>query len=348
MITADPNRIANQAMNMFIEMLEKGRDRVGVVAYAGTITVSRELSILCEEEINYLHNLITNLEYASWTDHPLGLLEAIHILNEGTTEGRQPIIIFLTDGNLNPSGVYRTIADAEYDKMQVISLAQIYEIPIHTIGLNYDSRLDHRYIDIVAAQTGGISFETTTAEELPDILREIFSLMVYMYALPEYPTKAESEPTQPALAEAEYTPIEILEEIQRRRPWMYVIISAILLAFMLFALIKRTKRVFTGRLEITLKPYPIQRYNLIEYGHYVTLQTLIKKEISPVLSKIIITPSLHAPSHLPQLLIKCKNPTVKFTKDFIEQDATKGLTINANTEISILVEDEQIHIKYLI
>jgi len=348
MITADPDRIANKAMNMFIDKLEVGRDQVGIVAYAGHVTHSRDLAMLCNEEVIYLHELISNLEYASWTDHPLGLLEAIRIIYEGTDYGRQPIIIFLTDGNLNVSPhVTRTTTQAEDDKILVIELAQERNIPIYSIGLNFDGQLDRKYIEIVAEETGGLSFETANAEDLPEILAKIFSLMISQLPpepLPLLPLLSQEEPPY-IPQEPVYIPLE--ETAQPRRTWIFASVAAALFMVTLLAFRRKPKRVFTGRLAIEAMSCPTQYRNLIEYGSRVTLQQLLGKQC-PFLASIVLIPSPYTPSHLPQLLIKCKNANVKFTKNFMEQNVQRGIAVGSGTEVTANLGTEQIRLRYVV
>jgi len=356
MITADPDRIANKAMNMFIDMLEDGRDKVGIVAYAGHITYSRGLTLLCEEETPRLQNSITNLEYASWTDHPLGLLEAICILYEETFEERQQMIIFLTDGNLNvnPWGT-RTTAEAEYDSALAVSLAQERDIPIYSIGLNFDGQLDRRYTEIVAYETGGLAFETSNAEDLPDIINAIFAVMMTKIQYVEEPEEDEKEEPleEPelilAIEEPPYIPYEPLEK--SRRIWLFAVAIIVAAALLLLAIFRKPRRVFTGRLAIEVieknnrYAQPLQYKNLIEYGRYTTLQRLIGNEIDAVFDKVEIIPSPTAPSYLPQLLITCKNSRISFTQNFMEQDAAKGIAISPGTEVTATLDAGEMHVR---
>jgi len=366
MITADPNRIANEAMNMFIEKLELGRDQVGLVVYAGLVTYSREMVLLCEESLACLQDTIYKLEYASWTDHSLGLLEAIQIMYDGHTENRQPIIIFLTDGNLNvnPYGA-RTTAQSEYDKAVAINLAQQNNFPIYSIGLNVDGRLDKRYIEIIANETGGLAFETAHAEDLAYILDTIFSIMVTIPPMVEEPPYMPYEmlPILPVTVDVTYEELSYIQQELAEEPiehtihnhlWPLTITLAVILALLAFIIFRKPKRVFTGRLVIKVvdnltrqADLPIHR-NLIEYGSKTTLQRLLGREINPMFNNVTLVPSPHAPSHLPQLMIKCRRK-IKFTKDFMEQDAFAGLTLNAGTEVNISLEGEpkEVTLRYL-
>jgi len=362
MITADPNRIANTAMNMFIDKLTPGRDKVGVVAYAGRVTYSRELTMLCEDEIMYLHNVIYGLEYASWTDHPLGLHEAIQLMSEVNEEGRQPFIIFLTDGNLNvnPSGT-RTMAQAEYDKLVVIDLAIYNGFPIYSIGLNFDGQLDTRYIEIVAEQTGGLAFETANAEDLPDILTTIFSLMIALQLEeePEEPvpsTIVYEIPIEPLYIPQESMPIHDIIPTPQTRQWIFVVPIVLLFGALTFFIFRKPRRVFTGRLEVELigdiasnTEIP-KMINLIEYGRRVSLDQLFSEKIPVEFTGITIRPSPSAPSFAPQLLISGNNKKkqMKFAKDFIEYDFISDISLAAGAEISFIHENTvtKVRIKY--
>ncbi|MCL2216175.1 MAG: VWA domain-containing protein, partial [Defluviitaleaceae bacterium] len=165
MRTADPQRISRDAMNLFIEMLSEGRDRVGVVAYAGQVERSRAMTTIRGQDCrDSFGSFINELNYASWTDHGLGLMEAVRIMYDGHSgydKSRQPAIILLTDGNLNVNPASpRSNAIAQQDVETAISIAQEMGSPIYTIGLNFDGRLDIAYISKIAEATGGLVFET--------------------------------------------------------------------------------------------------------------------------------------------------------------------------------------------
>lgn len=359
MRTADPERVSRDAMNLFIEMLSEERDRVGVVAYAGRVERSVGLlEINSPDDREYLRRFINGLEYASWTDHGVGLVEGVRILTERETESddRQGIIIFLTDGNMNvnPWGE-RTNYDAREDVYAAVAAASAERIPIHAIGLNFDGNLDMRYVETVARETGGLAFETTDAADIYAIIRAFFNEMI---APPEAEIEEEPEPDEIIFYEAEPEPEpepesppppqeEPPEEPAQNRALGAAITagSVIFIGGAAFFLAKKPKRVFTGRLQIeTARKSDAQ--NLIEYGSRVSLGPLLGSE-SRELHAVIFTPSPTAPSHLPQLHIKCRNPHVKFTKDFLPQDISRGIALTIGTEAAIETETEEIRIKYL-
>ena len=371
MRTADPNRISRTAMNMFIDMLED-HHRVGIVAYAGRVERSLPLIPVYENREN-LHEFINSLEYASWTDHGLGLMEAVQILYYGTEPGRQTIIIFFTDGNLNVNtNTERSNEIAQSDVDLAISIAQQQNYPIFSIGLNFDGSLDLPYIQRISDETGGLTFITENATQLPDIMFTIFNEML---ALPpplpapspieiEIKTESEVEPeiiptidiidTELSQNETEITEMRTTEQDSNNNI-IWLIGGAIVLVVVLLYIwlrFKKPRRVFTGRLVLevidnvnnqTTEP---QYRNLIEYGKSATLQKLLGGK-STLLETVELIPSPDAPSHMPQLLVKSKNPQLTFTKDFLEFDATKGISIGLGAEMTIVYEDKKILLRYI-
>jgi hypothetical protein len=360
MRTADTDGISRDAMILFTDMLEEGRDRVGFVAYAGGVEHSLEL----RHDREIFVNQIEELDYASWTDHGVGLLEAVRILRDvHNEETRQGIIIFLTDGNMNvnPSGE-RTNELAQEDVDAAISAALEMNIPIHTIGLNADGNLAVEYINRISEATHGLSFETSDAENLPEIIAAFFEEMI---AEPQTRI-AEIQPPQIEIVETvemiepieEKTVTKIFFDIREENVALNVISAAagslLFLSAILFIVKSFSpKRVFTGKLWLEVVDSESKnisaprRLNLIEYGNRVTLAKLLE-DPSPELSSVILVPSPSAPSHLPQLQIKCRNPAVKFTKDFMQQDISNGVSISTGTEATIeAMENIQIRMRYV-
>lgn len=348
MKTADPERISLDAMNLFVEKLTENRDRVGVIAYAGRIERQIGLTELqTPEEREKLRDFINSLDYASWTDHGVGLAEAMRMLNE-TADDRQGVIIFLTDGNMNinPWGE-RTNENAQRDVNDAVAAARAANIPIHTIGLNFDGSLAVEYINEIAAATNGLAFETANAADIPEIIAAFFYAMIAAPVPQIYETKPipEPVPTQPEekiFSKKNYpeqkTPMDSGDNF-------FFAIGILVFVALCFAgfFARKTKRVFTGKLEIEINGRRFTK-NLIEYGSRVTLSELA--EAAP--NSVILTPSPTAPSHLPQLQIKCGDPRVTFTKDFLEHDISRGFSIAAGTDTEIKTDEIKIRLRYLI
>jgi hypothetical protein len=334
MRTADPDEISRRAMNFFTEKLTENRDRVGVVAYAGKIESSLDLHKINSENLEKIKHFIDELNYASWTDHGFGLLEAMNFFAD-TDETRQGIIIFLTDGNMNvnPAGE-RTNEIAQNDVNAAILSAREKNIPIHTIGLNFDGNLASEYIENISRATRGLFFETACALDIPQIIDAFFCELIAAPVL-EIP---ETEP-ETQISKTKSFPAREKKEISvPPRNFSSETVAGIFLFLAILTLLilkfQSPRRVFTGKLEIIEKNKKTV-LNLIEYGSR-----------AKILDEIILTPSPTAPSYLPQLRIKTKNPKIKFKKDFIDVDSNE-ISLGAGTECIVEIDGKQIILRYV-
>jgi len=389
MATADPNKISREAMHLFTEKLSENRDRVGIIAYAGNVErvfalqkIDRQGDVegfpdSSNNDREILRKFIDGLEYASWTDHGIGLQEAIQMFSEiypPENEPRQGIIVFLTDGNMNvnPWGA-RTNEQAQDDVNNAVSTAREMNIPIHVIGLNFDGNLDWQPIELIADATNGLAFETANADELPSIIDAFFNEMIaapqtrtenitptpeppeeillsFEELLEEHSEEFLAEPfdelLDESLEELEIVPPEIPEEISYVKRNIFIIGFVLIILAFSFAKIRKPKRVFTGKIFLEVQGVPLT-LDLIAYGNRVSLGTLIMATSeNDAFNDVILTPSPTAPSHLPQLQINCKNRSVKFTKDFMEQDISKGISIASGTEITVSTDNFNVRMKY--
>jgi len=346
---ADPNRLAQEAMKLFVDMLGSYNDRVGVVSYAGHVVDSLPLTIITDQrDKGYIKDFIGQLYYASWTDHSLGLVEAMRILEINYNPDNKQVIILLTDGNTNINPwIERTLADAEYDLYNVVTEAINRGIPIHTIGLNYDGTLDQEYIDAIAKATGGLSFETSQADNLMDIIRAIFKL-IESAIIPPDPTPSPS-PTQAPSPD----PTPIINEYEESGfKWIIVIGLSLAVCTIIVLLIfaRNRKRVFSGNLVINITDPitgPVEQIlrNMIPYGKKTTLANLLEGRVSPVLTQVKLTPSPNSPSHLPKIIINCATSKIMIRKGFREHNDATCIEISPNEVVSLHLSKENIQIR---
>ncbi|WP_179032294.1 vWA domain-containing protein [Paenibacillus kribbensis] len=186
MNTSDPGKIGNEAMKMFIDMLSTQNDKVGIVAY--TDVVQREkalLNITSEADKQELKAFIDGLNRGAYTDTSVGVKEAIRILQDGKTAGHAPMIVMLADGNNDFNKTTgRTESQSEQDMAKAVAEAKNSGVPIYTIGLNADGKLNKNKLADIAQQTGGKSFITSSADDLPNILSEIFASNLKLKVVP--------------------------------------------------------------------------------------------------------------------------------------------------------------------
>lgn len=186
MNTSDTNKVGNEAMKMFIDMLSAKGDKVGIVAY--TDKVQREkalLKIQSPEDKQDLKNFIDGLDRGPYTDIAVGVREAVKVLQNGAEPGHEPMIVLLADGNndFNKSS-RRTQSESDRELGEAVDQAKAAGIPIYTIGLNADGKLNKAPLEDLADQTGAKSFSTSSADDLPQILSEIFASHLKLKIVP--------------------------------------------------------------------------------------------------------------------------------------------------------------------
>ncbi|WP_128659597.1 vWA domain-containing protein, partial [Paenibacillus sp. 598K] len=177
MNSSDPNNIGAEAMKMFIDMLSAQGDKVGVVAYTDRIEREKALlSIQSQADKETLKTFIDQLGRGTYTDTSVGLTAALQQLRDAADPNHEPLIILFTDGNndYDPK-TGRTAADSDQEKAAALQQAQAEGIPVYTIGLNANGSLNSDVLAGISDQTGGKSFATNTADDLPRILSEIFA-----------------------------------------------------------------------------------------------------------------------------------------------------------------------------
>lgn len=186
MNTSDSNKVGNEAMKMFIDMLSTQGDKVGIVAF--TDKVQREkalLEIQSSEDKQDLKDFIDGLDRGPYTDIAVGVTEAIKVLQNGAAPGHEPMIVLLADGNndFNKS-LGRTQGESDQELSEAVDEAKAAGIPIYTIGLNADGKLNKAPLTDLANQTGAKSFSTSSADDLPQILSEIFASHLKLKIVP--------------------------------------------------------------------------------------------------------------------------------------------------------------------
>ncbi|WP_054027548.1 vWA domain-containing protein [Bacillus sp. FJAT-28004] len=186
MSTSDPGKIGNEAMKMFIDMLSTQGDQVGIVAYTDEIQREKALlEIQSTADKEKLKSFIDQLNRGAYTDISVGVKEAVQILDDGADQSHEPMIILLADGNNDfneKSGRTQSQSDADMEK--ALKEANDKGVPIYTIGLNANGKLNEAALAKLSEVTGGKSFSTDSADDLPRILSEIFASHLELNVVP--------------------------------------------------------------------------------------------------------------------------------------------------------------------
>jgi len=186
MNSSDKNKIGNEAMKMFIDMLSVQGDKVGIIAYTDRIEREKALlEIKSNTDKQDLKQFIDQLNRGTYTDIAVGVREAVKVLEDGADASHEPMIVVLADGNnaLNKKS-NRTQAQSDQELNQAVEDAKNKNIPIYTIGLNADGKLNKEALADLSTRTGAKSFETSSADDLPQILSEIFASHLKLNIVP--------------------------------------------------------------------------------------------------------------------------------------------------------------------
>lgn len=183
----DPEGIAAEVISMFMDLSDADRTRVGFVAYNHHVVASKPLtSIGVAAQKSQIQQEIRMLNRSGYTDLGLGLRKGSELLAAGASQGRQPFMILLSDGetDFGASSGSRSKGDSNNDVSSVIKSAQTKGYPVYTIGLNHDGTVNRQELERIASQTGGASFITSSAEDLPEILNRIFASQIRSKLVP--------------------------------------------------------------------------------------------------------------------------------------------------------------------
>lgn len=186
MLTSDPNKISNEAMKMFIDMSSLKGDKIGSIAYAGDVVAKKDLiKLQTEKDKIDLKAFIDLLDQYSNTDISIGLKEAIMSLDAGHEKDYLPLIVLLADGNNDVDEKQgKTMQQATDDMNNAVAEAKTKGYPVYVIGLNADGTLNKEVLQNIATTTNGKFFETSSADDLPGILSEIFANHLKLKVVP--------------------------------------------------------------------------------------------------------------------------------------------------------------------
>lgn len=178
---SDALKLRLTAGRLFTEMTYSNTSRVGFVQFTNIIMDSQGLTDLSTEDSKAsFRDRLSGLQDSvkgSWdTDISLGLTQALNLLKEGDSFNgdRNPMIILLSDGNTDLPNGPRTVEESNAELTGTLSEAASLGVPIYSIGLNYDGKLDVDYMQNIANQTGGAFYNITTATDFNKYMTDIF------------------------------------------------------------------------------------------------------------------------------------------------------------------------------
>ncbi len=186
MRTSDQKNLSAEAAKLFMDMCVQSSSRVGYVIYDDTIIDTGALrSIRDPYTVDSIKQVLDKSaeKRVGYTDIGLALKAGVELLLDAPAEegNRHPLVILLSDGktDLDPKST-RTLEDSEKDLNKAIEEAKKASIPVYTIALNYQnsaqkSNVDPEKMGEIARKTEGLSYQVTEADQLPEVLSEIFT-----------------------------------------------------------------------------------------------------------------------------------------------------------------------------
>ena len=178
---SDALKLRLTAGRLFTEMTYSNTSRAGFVQFTNIIMDSQGLTDLSTEDSKAsFRDRLSGLQDSvkgSWdTDISLGLTQALNLLKEGDSFNgdRNPMIILLSDGNTDLPNGPRTVEESNAELTGTLSEAASLGVPIYSIGLNYDGKLDVDYMQNIANPTGGAFYNITTATDFNKYMTDIF------------------------------------------------------------------------------------------------------------------------------------------------------------------------------
>lgn len=179
MLYSDPNEVALDAFNLFVDLCDESCG-VGYDVYTEKIKESSDIvSLSNKSNLDKMKKNISALKYDpnGDTDIALGLTKAMDIFSKQKSEdtNRKKAIILLSDGNTHLLNGPRTVAESKKEMQSTLKSLKDKNIPVYSIGLNYDGTLDKKEIQNISKKTNGKSYETKTSDELTAILSDAFS-----------------------------------------------------------------------------------------------------------------------------------------------------------------------------
>lgn len=177
MLESDPNKVALDAFNLFVDLCDETCS-VGYVVYTEKIKDSSDLvPISNKKNLDTMKNKISNIQYDpnGDTDIALGLTKAMQMHDKTKSDSkRKKIIVLLSDGNTHLIGSTRTVAESQKEMEQTLKELKSKDIPVYSIGLNYDGTLDKKESEKISSSTNGRSFEIKSSANLTGIASDIF------------------------------------------------------------------------------------------------------------------------------------------------------------------------------
>ena len=173
----DPNKLSQEAAKLIVDLMAQNGNKIGLVQYTDKVIDRLDMAgINGPGERNKLKSYIDGIGVPNGqsTDISTGLKEGVAML-AGLPMLENPVIVLLTDGKNDLNGSDRTQDISQRDLEQALDTAKTKKILVYTIGLDADGSVDKDMLSRIAKETGGKSYIVDRANDLPDIISNVYA-----------------------------------------------------------------------------------------------------------------------------------------------------------------------------
>lgn len=175
---SDPDRISIEGVKLFIDLMESNGSRVAIIGFNGQLTFRTPITELnTEEDKKRLIQNLDNIEYTGFTDMGLALKEAELLLSRNQSTN-QPLVVMFTDGYVEVDPKTNRTAPQSKKEIDEVLLGVKGKVPIYTIGLDKQNRVDVGLIEKISSETYAECYVTSDAKDLPEIFFDIFTRVI--------------------------------------------------------------------------------------------------------------------------------------------------------------------------
>jgi hypothetical protein len=173
MLSTDPLRLRYEGAKLLLQFLSK-EDRLAVVSFAATASVSRPLSPFDPAQSDVVMKEIESVEATgTYTD----LLEAIktgkYLLESDPRDDAQRVMVLLSDGKMEPDpAVSLPMARTQDLVSNYLPDLKAKEIKVHTLA--FSDQADRALLSEVAGASDGLSWYTLSPNEIHKSFADLF------------------------------------------------------------------------------------------------------------------------------------------------------------------------------
>ncbi len=169
----DPSRLRDQGAKLFLQFLE-AEDRISIIEFSdqsNTLLPLTQIKDISNDEINSVLQGIK--DEGNFTNFLSPLSSALETLLNSGKEGVPKVVIFLTDGQMDPSGD-PAVRDTLLAKLRENTLPEYSKSGIKIFSLALSSLADRDLLEEISKKTGGFSSYAEDVNSIHKVFSDLF------------------------------------------------------------------------------------------------------------------------------------------------------------------------------